>query len=87
LEPKVNHFLILYSWMNLGTEGVHQQSPIECGFGESVAVLCELSTFIFQFYDNQHRRSSGRRWAPVSFTKIGTRKAALCRRHECNYTL
>jgi len=35
--------------MNLGTERVHQQSPIECGFGESVAVLSNLYTLAFNF--------------------------------------
>jgi len=42
--------------MNLGTEGVHQHSLIECGFGESVAVLSELSAFIVQCYDYPPRR-------------------------------
>jgi hypothetical protein len=88
LNETLPYFVHLYfSWMNLGTEGVHQQSPIECGFGESVAVLSELPTLIVQCYDNQHRRSARRRWAPVRFTKIGTGKAALCRRPECNYTV
>ena len=67
--------------MNLGTEGVHQHSLIECGFGESVAVLSELSAFIVQCYDYQHRHHARR------VTKIGTGKAALCCGPECNYTV
>ena len=62
LNEKVPYSVHLYfSWMNLGTEGVHQHSPIECGFGENVAVLSELSTLIVQLHDNQHRRSARRR--------------------------